>query len=62
VVFLWHAAVRLRKQESNDQRKRQTDDRSNPERPRECAWSMAITCGDKSKNGDLWGKEHGYSK
>jgi hypothetical protein len=62
VVFLWHAAVRLRKQESNDQRKRQTNDGSNSKCPRECAWTLLITRGDKSKNSDLWGKEHGYSK
>jgi hypothetical protein len=59
VVFLWHAAMRLRKQESDDQRKRQTDDRSDPECPCKRAWALAITRSDKTKHSDLWGKEHG---
>jgi hypothetical protein len=61
-MLLWHAAVGLRKQESNDQRKRQTNDGSNSKGPRERARTLLITRGDKSKNSDLWGQEHGYSK
>jgi hypothetical protein len=51
--------MRLRKQESDDQRKRQTDDRSDPECPCKRAWALAITRSDKTKHSDLWGKEHG---
>jgi hypothetical protein len=62
VVFLWHAAVRLREQESNDQCKRQANDGSYSKGPRERARTLLITRGNKSKNGDLWGQEHGYSE